>query len=190
MDAGADLLIGHHPHVLRGCERYGRGWIVYSLGNFLGDMIWSDRMRDSAIAECRLTPDGVEDLELVPVRIADDYRPMPLAGDAAVTLLATTKDTLRRPRGASSAEPVSEESAAEYLLEATEALAEERRRSRLHFLRNVRRLPPGRPGAATLDVREEPDRRVGLRVHLLLLGVPQGASCRLHGGRSPTPASA
>ena len=63
MDAGADLLIGHHPHVLRGCERYGRGWIVYSLGNFLGDMIWSDRMRDSVIAECRLTPDGVEDLE-------------------------------------------------------------------------------------------------------------------------------
>ncbi len=143
MDAGADLLIGHHPHVLRGCERYGRGWIIYSLGNFLGDMIWSDRMRDSAIAECRLTPDGVRDLELLPVRIADDYRPMPLGGDPAVALLARLKVLSAELGKVSSAEPVSEESAAQYLREATAALAEERRRSRLHFLRNVSRLPPG-----------------------------------------------
>ena len=40
VDAGADLIIGHHPHVLRGVERYGRGWIVYSLGNFVCDMLW------------------------------------------------------------------------------------------------------------------------------------------------------
>lgn len=32
--AGADVIIGHHPHVLRGIERYGRGIVFYSLGNF------------------------------------------------------------------------------------------------------------------------------------------------------------
>ncbi len=35
IDAGADAVIGHHPHVLQGIERYGKGVIVYSLGNFL-----------------------------------------------------------------------------------------------------------------------------------------------------------
>ena len=35
VDAGADWVIGHHPHVLQGVERYGGGLIAYSLGNFL-----------------------------------------------------------------------------------------------------------------------------------------------------------
>jgi poly-gamma-glutamate synthesis protein (capsule biosynthesis protein) len=35
IDAGADLVIGHHPHVLQGVERYGNGLIAYSMGNFL-----------------------------------------------------------------------------------------------------------------------------------------------------------
>jgi poly-gamma-glutamate synthesis protein (capsule biosynthesis protein) len=35
VDAGADLVIGHHPHVLQGIEAHGRGVIAYSLGNFL-----------------------------------------------------------------------------------------------------------------------------------------------------------
>lgn len=36
IDAGADLVIGHGPHVLRGMERYRGRLIVYSLGNFMG----------------------------------------------------------------------------------------------------------------------------------------------------------
>ncbi len=35
VDAGADLVVGHHPHVLQGIERYGNGVIAYSLGNLL-----------------------------------------------------------------------------------------------------------------------------------------------------------
>ncbi len=34
IEAGADLVIGHHPHVLQGIERHGHGLIAYSLGNF------------------------------------------------------------------------------------------------------------------------------------------------------------
>jgi poly-gamma-glutamate synthesis protein (capsule biosynthesis protein) len=35
IDAGADAVIGHHPHVLQRIERYRRGVIAYSLGNFV-----------------------------------------------------------------------------------------------------------------------------------------------------------
>lgn len=35
VDSGASLVIGHHPHVLQGIERYGHGLIAYSLGNFI-----------------------------------------------------------------------------------------------------------------------------------------------------------
>ncbi|MBN2643120.1 MAG: CapA family protein [Victivallales bacterium] len=35
VDAGADAVICHHPHIAQGFERYGKGFIAYSLGNFL-----------------------------------------------------------------------------------------------------------------------------------------------------------
>ncbi len=35
VDGGADLVVGHHPHVLQGIERYQDGVIAYSMGNFL-----------------------------------------------------------------------------------------------------------------------------------------------------------
>ncbi len=142
MSAGADLIIGHHPHVLRGCERCGRGWIVYSLGNFLSDMIWSDRLRESAIVACRLTPDGVAGLEFLPARIADDNRPVLLDGENAADvkrrLAALSEDIVRL-----SAEAMSEEGATRYREAAQRALAEERRRSRLYFLKRARHVPFG-----------------------------------------------
>ena len=38
VDAGADLILGHHPHVVQGLERYKGAVIAYSLGNFVFDM--------------------------------------------------------------------------------------------------------------------------------------------------------
>ena len=35
IEAGADFVIGHHPHVVQGVEAVGRGFVAYSLGNFL-----------------------------------------------------------------------------------------------------------------------------------------------------------
>ena len=37
VDAGADAVVAHHPHVLQGIERYGDGVIAYSIGNFVFD---------------------------------------------------------------------------------------------------------------------------------------------------------
>lgn len=35
VDSGADLVLGHHPHVVQGIEEYNGKFIVYSLGNFM-----------------------------------------------------------------------------------------------------------------------------------------------------------
>jgi poly-gamma-glutamate synthesis protein (capsule biosynthesis protein) len=53
IDAGADLVIGHHPHVLQGIERYGNGLIAYSLGNFLFPAR-EEAFRDSAVLWVRV----------------------------------------------------------------------------------------------------------------------------------------
>lgn len=45
IDHGADIIVGHHPHVIQPIERYKDKLILYSLGNFLFDMIWSKNVR-------------------------------------------------------------------------------------------------------------------------------------------------
>ena len=51
--AGADAVIGHHPHVLQGMERIRKGVVAYSLGNFLFDeFVWKNGTMDN---EIRLT---------------------------------------------------------------------------------------------------------------------------------------
>lgn len=47
IDAGADLIVGHHPHVPRAVERYQDGLIIYSLGNLIfshGHSNWGDNL--------------------------------------------------------------------------------------------------------------------------------------------------
>ena len=41
INAGADMIIGHHPHVVQSIERYRGRIIVYSLGNFIFDQYFS-----------------------------------------------------------------------------------------------------------------------------------------------------
>jgi gamma-polyglutamate biosynthesis protein CapA len=141
MDAGADLIVGHHPHVLRGVEQYGRGYIVYSLGNFVCDMLWDERMRQSAILRCRLSREGTRDLTLVPVRIGDDYRPAPVDDARAAVArshLAALSDALAKARTSGSSEPM-----AQYERAADDALRDERRKAHRYFLRNAYRFPFG-----------------------------------------------
>jgi len=55
IDGGADLVIGHHPHVLHGLERRGDGLIAYSLGNFLFANT-DERSRSSGVLRVRYPP--------------------------------------------------------------------------------------------------------------------------------------
>lgn len=73
IDAGADLIIGHHPHVLQKVEKYHGGVIAYSLGNFLFDSPFRN-CKQTTILKCRLTKSGASDIEQMPVTIKD-YRP-------------------------------------------------------------------------------------------------------------------
>jgi poly-gamma-glutamate synthesis protein (capsule biosynthesis protein) len=67
IDAGADAVIGCHPHVLQGFEFYKGKLIAYSLGNF----IWTDARMDTAALELTLTGNGGLAAKLYPYEIVD-----------------------------------------------------------------------------------------------------------------------
>ncbi|MFA9446595.1 CapA family protein [Egicoccus sp. AB-alg6-2] len=68
--SGADIVIGHHPHVLQRVERIGDTLVFYSLGNFVFDQGWS-RTRESAVARYQLRSDGRARVELLPIEIRE-----------------------------------------------------------------------------------------------------------------------
>ena len=93
IDAGASVIVGHHPHVVRPVERYGGGIICYSLGNFVTDMIWQPVLRSGAVLECRLSPAGVFDLGMSSTRVDSAFRARlatvpPRIGNGSVSGLA------------------------------------------------------------------------------------------------------
>lgn len=91
IDLGVDLVIGTHPHVLQGIEKYNGRYICYSLGNFSfgGNNAPSDM--DTAIFRQKFTLNGLEvadddNVEVIPCRISssngyNDYRPTPAEGE-------------------------------------------------------------------------------------------------------------
>lgn len=89
IDAGADLVLGHHPHVLQGIASHKGRKIVYSLGNFVFGGHSNPADKDSMIYQALFTKkDGkVEPAgeRILPVRIStatdrNDYRPVLLEG--------------------------------------------------------------------------------------------------------------
>jgi poly-gamma-glutamate capsule biosynthesis protein CapA/YwtB (metallophosphatase superfamily)/outer membrane protein assembly factor BamB len=74
VDAGADLVVGHHPHVTQTVERYGQGLIVYSLGDAVFDIPRPAAMRGELL-RVHASSQGLERAELWPFWIADAIRP-------------------------------------------------------------------------------------------------------------------
>ena len=79
VDAGADIIIGHHSHVLQGIERYKGGLIVYSLGNFAFDQKDAKTKTGVMLVLDLVKYRPVPDPKGVPIRIRD-YRPEIEAG--------------------------------------------------------------------------------------------------------------
>jgi poly-gamma-glutamate synthesis protein (capsule biosynthesis protein) len=75
IEAGACLVIGHHPHVVQGTTVYGPGFVAYSLGNFIFDMDVGEGVREGAILRIFLGDRGVEAAEMIPITIVDDVQP-------------------------------------------------------------------------------------------------------------------
>lgn len=93
IDAGADIVWGHHPHVLQDMEEYNGGLILYSMGNFSfgGNSNPSDK--DTAIVQVQIIrqPDGTVErgeLTIIPCYVSgiltygNDYQPTPMPEDA------------------------------------------------------------------------------------------------------------
>jgi len=74
IDAGADVILGHHPHVLQPVEKYKEGIIAYSLGNFVSDM-YSEITKKSMILKIIFNQNQTKKVELIPVYINKDYQP-------------------------------------------------------------------------------------------------------------------
>ena len=72
VDCGATLILGHHPHVLQGIEKYKSSIIAYSLGNFLFDS-WQISTRESVILKCNFDKNGLCDYKVEPIFICPDY---------------------------------------------------------------------------------------------------------------------
>ena len=102
VDLGADLVIGHHPHVLQGVEKYKGKYIAYSLGNFCFGGNQNPRDKDSMIfrqtftvVDGKVQPDDC--YEIIPCSISsvsarNNYQPTPQGGEA----FARTAEKLRR----------------------------------------------------------------------------------------------
>ena len=68
IDAGADLILGHHPHVVQKIEEYKGGVIVYSLGNFVFDQ-HRPETKKSIIFKAKLSKKGVTEFSTLPIQI-------------------------------------------------------------------------------------------------------------------------
>ncbi|MBQ1281977.1 MAG: CapA family protein [Oscillospiraceae bacterium] len=91
IDSGADIVYGHHPHVLQRIEEYGDGIIYYSLGNFSFGGNTNPRDMDTAIIQQEIIRgiDGeirLGEMTLIPCSVSsvithNDYQPTPLTED-------------------------------------------------------------------------------------------------------------
>lgn len=75
VDMGVDVVIGHHPHVDQEIERYGDGWIIYSLGNFVFDQSWSEETMQGLLAEIKVQNKRVYDIVPVPIQLNNVFQP-------------------------------------------------------------------------------------------------------------------
>lgn len=85
VQAGADLVIGSHPHVLQGIERIDDAWVVYATGNLAFPSANGPSTR-SAFFEFDVSDDGVE-MYVTPIEIADG-RPRQMSESSSAAMLA------------------------------------------------------------------------------------------------------
>ncbi len=75
VDSGADLIIGHHPHVIQPVEEYKNGWIAYSLGNFVFDQSFSEETMEGLLLEVIIKGKEIKEVNSRKIGISDFYQP-------------------------------------------------------------------------------------------------------------------
>ena len=75
IDAGADLVIGHHPHVIQKSETYNGRYIFYSLGNFIFDQGFSDETLEGEIAKVIIKDKKITDAFPLKIILNEFFQP-------------------------------------------------------------------------------------------------------------------
>jgi len=78
IDHGADMVIGHHPHVIEATEWYKDKFIAYSMGNFIFDQYFSDPTMQGLIVDAVIAPDKKTQVTLKILELSKDgnkYQP-------------------------------------------------------------------------------------------------------------------
>ena len=76
IDAGADVIVGHHPHVIQETEEYNGGWIFYSLGNFIFDQYFSAETMEGLVAAVIVQGGVIASVDSRKVFLNSYYQPM------------------------------------------------------------------------------------------------------------------
>jgi len=74
IDAGADIIAGHHPHVVQPFEKYQQGYIAYSLGNFIFDQSFSEETMESQIIEVLIEGGKIKKVNLKEIKINNFFQ--------------------------------------------------------------------------------------------------------------------
>ncbi|MBS3956424.1 MAG: CapA family protein [Clostridiales bacterium] len=99
IDAGANMVLSHHPHVIQGVEFYNGGLIAYSLGDFVFDH-YSRRTGEAFILDAELGPHGVANVRATPVYLQGFGQPKFVHGTEATSILERLK-AISGPHGTS-----------------------------------------------------------------------------------------
>lgn len=95
--AGADLVIGGHPHWVQGWEQLREAVVVHSLGNFVFDMDFQTKTMEGIFVEIVVWGDQVKAVEPVPYRMDSRFVPRVVKGRQAERILADVWSTSRGP---------------------------------------------------------------------------------------------
>ncbi|OFZ67082.1 MAG: hypothetical protein A2V79_00905 [Betaproteobacteria bacterium RBG_16_56_24] len=128
IDSGASAVIGHHPHILQGIERYKDGIIIYSLGNFTFGSYSMNAAR-SAVAKLHFRNGSLQKLQLFPINVNNfevQFQPQPLHGEAADAVIGK----LQTLSAALNTEVINDNGVGEILLGNADALHEAKRQPR------------------------------------------------------------
>ena len=92
IDAGAAIVIGSHPHWVQAVETYNGKPIIYSLGNFVFDQAWSRETMEGMIADIWFEGQKVKGIDLIPVLIIEEHKPVLLDNTGAYSVLQRVWD--------------------------------------------------------------------------------------------------
>jgi len=96
-DAGADVVVGGHPHWVQGWETMGDATIIHSLGNFIFDMDFMRKTQEGVFVEIISWGDRVVAIEPVPYLIGADFTPRTASRSRGAAIIDDMRGTSRPP---------------------------------------------------------------------------------------------